>query len=122
MQEIKRRILSFAYAFRGMWWALCSQVNFRIHFLMALVVIIAAVAFKLGTAEWAALILCIGGVMSAELINTALEVFANKIHPGFDKEIGKAKDLAAAAVLVMALAAIIVGLIIFIPHVIKRFQ
>lgn len=65
--------------------------------------------------EWCLIILCIGGVISAEAINSSLETLADKVSDKPDPFIGKAKDLAAGAVLIMAIASVGVGLLIFLP-------
>ena len=117
MRSITHRLKSFVHAFRGLKWAWGSQVHIRIHILAAILVGVAGLTADVSKGEWIALLLCIGSVFSAELLNTAIEVLANKLHPQMDPEIGKVKDLAAAAVLICALISAIVGLIIFIPHI-----
>lgn len=117
MRFITKQLRSFAHAFRGLKWAWSSQIHIRIHAIAALLVCAAGLAAGVTPREWILLLLCIGCVFSAELFNTAIEVFANKLHPNMDPEIGKVKDLAAAAVLICALTSVLVGLIIFIPYV-----
>jgi diacylglycerol kinase (ATP) len=117
MRFITQRLKSFAHAFRGLKWAWSSQVHIRIHSIAALLVCAAGLAVGVSAGEWIMLLLCIGCVFSAELFNTAIEVFANKLHPNMDPEIGKVKDLAAAAVLICALTSALVGFIIFIPYI-----
>lgn len=126
----KKRGRSFGYAGKGTLTLVREEHNAWIHCAVAVCVIIAAAIFDCSAAEWCLIIICIGGVLSAEAVNSAVEALADKISPcddptlgkssaGFDPMIGKAKDLAAGAVLLAAIAAVAVGLIIFIPKVVN---
>lgn len=106
---------SFIDAGRGCATVFRTEWNFRIHIGLALLVIIAGFCFKISTAEWIAIILSAGLVFQAEVLNTALEYLADALHPKADRGIGMAKDAAAGAVLIAAVAAAIVGAIIFLP-------
>ena len=66
--------------------------------------------------EWVAIVICILLVTAAEAMNTALEYLTDLVSPGFHELAGKAKDAAAAAVLITAIGAVIVGLLIFVPR------
>jgi diacylglycerol kinase len=70
---------------------------------------------SLSMGEWIALVLCIALVLVAELLNTAIEYLCDALHPDLHPEIGRAKDVAAGAVLIAALAAMTVGAILFLP-------
>ena len=67
--------------------------------------------------EWVAVWLAIGGVLAAEALNSSIEALADVVSPGYNEAIKRVKDLAAGAVLLLALAAAIVGLIIFVPYI-----
>lgn len=114
-----KRILSFKYAFNGIWSALKEEPNLMIHFVVAVIVLFLGWFFQITTGEWVALILSIGLVISVELTNTALETvvdsFTSKSHPGAKM----AKDISAGAVLVIALTALSVGLFIFLPYILN---
>lgn len=71
--------------------------------------------------EWCVVALCIGGVLMAEGFNTAVETLADRVSADYDEMVGKCKDLAAGAVLLMVIAAVIVGLIIFLPKFYGKF-
>ena len=114
-------IKSFAYALRGMAQLFKSQPNARIELICAFMAIFCAIIFKIDFYEWLAILLCIALVLGLEGINTAVELLADKVHPGFDTEIGKAKDVAAAAVLIASVVAFIIGFIIFVPKFINLF-
>lgn len=92
-----------------------SEVNGRIHLVFAVVVLIAGIVFKLSSLEWLFILLCIAGVISTEMINASLEGLCDIIQPDTDSRIKAIKDMAAGAVLVVSIASLVIGLIIFIP-------
>lgn len=114
----KARARSFKFAFRGIAMLFSTEHNAWIHATVAILVIAAGFILKLSAVEWAVIALTIGAVISAEAVNSAIEALADKVCDTQDSLIGRAKDLAAAAVLVMAFAAVAVGLIIFLPKII----
>ena len=107
---------SFRCALNGIFYALSTQRNMRVHALMTLVVLGWGWYFSISRLEWVALILTIGMVLTAELINTALEKAVDLITLKRHPLAGLAKDLAAGAVLVTAIIAVIVGVLIFFPY------
>jgi diacylglycerol kinase (ATP) len=98
-----------------------TQLNARIELGITVVAVIAGIFFNISTSEWLAILLCIALVLGLEGINTTIEIIADKLHPGFDTEIGKAKDVAAGAVLIAAIVAAIIGFIIFAPRLLDLF-
>jgi diacylglycerol kinase len=108
-------IRSFGYAFKGLVYAFKTQLNFRIHCISALFVIILGLYVRLLITEWLWLFFAIGLVMILELVNSALEVLVDLISPQQQPKAGAIKDIAAAAVLISALVALIIGLFIFVP-------
>lgn len=116
--KIAKRLRSFGYAFKGIR-TLFSQPNACIHAAVMVIVLLCGWFFHIAVWEWCAVILCIGGVLMAEALNTALEALCDKVSPGFDPLIGRAKDVAAGAVLLFVFAAVAVGLIIFLPKFIS---
>jgi len=112
---IRQIIQSFGHAVRGICWVLQSEPNFRIHFAATVFVIGLGLFFPLSAGEWIALALVSAMVLMTEVMNTAIEYLADALHPGRHPEIGKAKDAAAGAVMIAALAAVVVGLVIFLP-------
>ena len=111
------RLKSFAYALRGVVHLVRTQPNARVHLLATLLVCAAGVYFGLGRMEWLWIIVAIVLVWSAEAFNTALEELADAVHPEQHPGIGRAKDAAAAAVLIAAMGAAIIGVLVFLPHV-----
>ena len=113
--SLRKRIKSFRYAFNGLSILFKNEHNSWIHLFATIVVIIAGILLKISTLEWIIVVACIGGVFALELINTAIEEIADFISPEKHDMIKKIKDLSAAAVLVAAIVAFIIGLIIFLP-------
>lgn len=116
-----KRILSFKYAFDGIWEAFKEEPNLRIHFIIAILVLLLGWFLHISTGEWIAVILSIGLVISVELTNTAIEAvvdsFTSDNHPGAKM----AKDISAGAVLIIALMALSVGVFIFLPYFLNLF-
>ena len=115
--DLRRTLYSFRHAGRGFAWALSSQANLRVHFVAAAVVLVAALLLRFSAIELVALVLCFTIVIAAELFNTTLEVLIDYAWPEHHPMIGRAKDVAAAAVLVAAVGALIVGILLFARHV-----
>lgn len=112
-----KTLKSFGYAWNGIIEGLKGN-NIRAHVLAGLIVIIAGLLFHLNHSEWIAIILSIAGVLTAELLNTAIEETCNVLrdHLGASYESTKVpRDIGAGAVLIMATATAIVGIIIFLP-------
>ena len=108
---------SFYYAFRGLLILFRSQKNARIHLFFFLLAICYGFLFKINAIEWSIILLCSGLVIAAEAVNTSIERLADSVHPEHHAGIGESKDIAASAVLITAIAALILGLIIFIPKI-----
>lgn len=115
--SIKKRIQSFKYAFCGIYFAIKTQQNLQIHIFAALVVILLGFVYKLDRIEWSLVTFSIGLVISAELINTAIENLTDLVSPDYNKKAGQIKDIAAGAVLVCAITAALIGLYIFLPRI-----
>lgn len=111
-----KRALSFKYAFEGIFTAFRDQPNLKLHLFAAAAVIFISYFLQISKAEWLIILLTIGFVVTAELTNTAIEEvvdsFTDQVHPAAKK----AKDVAAAAVLVASITAAIVGIVIFLPY------
>ncbi|KKU88467.1 MAG: Diacylglycerol kinase [Microgenomates group bacterium GW2011_GWF2_47_9] len=103
----------------GIWTALKTQINLRLHLFFALLASLAGLYFAISIIEWLFLILTITVVLIAELVNTSLEFTSDAISRKQNPLIKQAKDVAAGSVLVSAIFALVVGLIIFLPRVIN---
>jgi diacylglycerol kinase (ATP) len=110
-----KRLKSIGYASKGAWLLLKTEASIKIQFIIAVLITVAGFYFKISNTEWIIQILAIGLIMSVEGINTAIEHIADFIHPEHHNKIGFIKDIAAGAVFITALAAVIVGLLIYLP-------
>src|SRR6058998_527658 len=106
-------IESFNYAFEGIIHVLRTQRNMRIHFAVALIVLIAALAVDVSRLELIALLLAIAFVLIAEMINTAIEGAIDAATTSFDPMAKLAKDIAAGAVLIASVNAVAIGYLVF---------
>ena len=111
---------SLKFAGRGIKHAFLSQRNIRIHLAIGAIVVGFGVYYELDFYEALALIIVIGFVLISEMINTAIEEVVNLVAPGKSVPGMIAKDVAAGAVLFSSICAIIVGCLIFIPHLSRR--
>lgn len=117
--SIRKRLKSFTYAFNGLRILFKEEHNARIHLFATISVIALGFYFEIKNLEWLAILLSIGFVITMEIINTAFENLADFVSPEKHEQIKKVKDLAAAAVLVRAVVALIVGLMVFVPYINK---
>ncbi len=114
---LQRRAAAFGHAFRGVGMALRSELHLQFHAVATAVVLGAGFYFDLRPTEWALVALAVAGVWAAELFNTAIEALTNLASPGYHPLAGRAKDIAAAAVLLAALGALVVGGLVFGPKI-----
>jgi diacylglycerol kinase len=106
---------SFRFAIAGLWYALRTQRNTRVHLTIAAAAIAVGLWVRLSTAEWAILTLTIGFVLVSEMINTVAETLIDMISPGFHPLATVIKDVTAGAVLIGAVVSAIVGLLLLGP-------
>lgn len=116
--SIHERLRSFVFAGRGLR-LLLREHNTWIHLAATIAVVIAGIFFRLSLTEWAITVLAIGGVWITEALNTAIERLCDHVTPQQHPDIARIKDIAAGAVLLSAITAVIVGLCIFIPHIVS---
>lgn len=116
--SIRKRLRSFQYAFSGMATLLRDEHNSRIHVFAMVCAIAAGFLLRISPTEWCVVALCCGAVLTAEAMNSAVEAIADLVSPEFHPLVKKAKDVAAAGVLMTAIAAATAGLIIFLPKLI----
>ncbi len=118
---IKKFLNSFNYPIKGLRYAYKNEQNLAVDVGVALLVVIFGFLFRINKYEWAILVLTIGLVISCELINTAIEAVVDLVTEEYHPLAKVAKDTSAAAVLVFAMVAVVVGLIIFLPKIIGLF-
>ncbi len=115
---MRKFLKGFHYAFKGLGFALRTQVNFRFQIFVSLVVLISGAYAGLTATEWLWIVAAISAVLAAELGNTAIEELVNLVSPGHHPKAGIIKDLSAAVVLIAAAFSAATGLIIFLPKLI----
>ena len=119
---LSARLRSFGHAFRGLKVLLQTQSNARIHVAATVLVLVAGVLLQISPAEWALIALAVAGVWATEALNTSIEFLVDLASPDVHPLAAKAKDVAAGAVLVAAIGSLVVGVLVFGPHVLKLLQ
>ena len=114
---LKRKAESLGYALRGLRIGLTEEPNFQIQLVCAAIAVILGLYFDISIGEWLFIIVACGLVLTAELLNTALEELCDMLKSTHDPHVAKIKDLAAGAVLVASFIALLTGLIIFVPRI-----
>ena len=120
--SIRKRLKSFTYAYNGLKVLLREEHNSRIHLFATVCVVVAGVLLKISLLEWVAVAFAVGLVFSGEIFNSAVEDLSDVVCPERDERIKKVKDLAAAAVLVNAITAAVIGFLVFLPKIIQLFM
>ena len=120
--SLRARAQSFADAGRGIATLLASQANAWIHLAASVAAIALGAWLGLGAGEWCWIAVAIALVWVTEALNSALEALSDAVHPAQDPRIGRAKDLAAGAVLVAAIAAAVIGALLFGPRLLARLS
>lgn len=115
----KKIINSFKYAIQGFVASFKTERNMKIHIAIMILVIIAGILLKISSLEWIICTICFAIVIGGELFNTAIETVVDIVVPYKNEKAKLAKDVSAAAVLALAIGALIIGLIIFIPKILQ---
>ena len=122
MIRLKRLINSFKYAARGLHKVFREEQNFQVHIVFTVLVLILAIYFQIPLWQYIIIILLIAFVLILEIINSIIERLIDMLKPRIHQYVKDIKDMGAALVFVGALTAVIVGLLIFIPHLIDKFS
>lgn len=113
---------SFGYAWNGLKYAFTTQANFKIHLFITAMVILAGIGLPISATEWLIVLISFAMVLSAELMNTAIEKLSDVVHPDIHPGIKLVKDIAAGAVLVSAIISVVIACVIFLPKSIHFFK
>ncbi len=111
------RLKSVNFAVRGAWKLISTEHSVMTQAMIVVLMVIAGFYFEISRTEWMFQIAASGLVLSIEGLNTAIEKMSDFVHPGFHEKIGFIKDISAGAVLFAAMAAIAIGLIIYLPKI-----
>ena len=114
---LNSRIKSIGYAFKGAYLLITTEASVKVQFFIGIIMTVAGLYFKLSSTEWIIQIATIALIMALEGLNTAIEEIADFVHPEYHEKIGLIKDLAAGAVFIFAVAASIIGCIIYFPKI-----
>ena len=115
MMRNRNIIDSFRHAFAGLWYALRTQRNTRIHLIIAACVVALGLWLGLSYAQWAVLVLTIGFVLVSEMLNTVAEALVDLVSPDYHPQAKIVKDVTAGAVLLGAIIPVLVGLLVLGP-------
>lgn len=116
------RARSFRYAFAGWWFVIRTQRNAWIHAVISVLVVLAGIWLNLPTRDWAAIVIAIAMVWTAEFLNTALEAVVDLASPQQHELARVGKDVGAAAVLIAAGSSAVIGLLILGPPLLTRLR
>ena len=119
MQPKQTLLQAFKNAFHGLKFVFITQRNAQIHLVITIAVLASAIYINITPTEWIALVFAIGFVWATESLNTAIEKLTDLASPGYHTLAKYAKDSAAAAVLISAFTAVVIGAIIFIPYLVS---
>lgn len=114
---IKNRIKSVGFAFRGALLLIRTEASIKVQVFIAIVMTAAGFYFEISNTEWILQILTIAMIMGTEGLNTAVEKISDFVQPEFDEKIGFIKDVSAGAVMIVSIAATIIGGIIYLPKI-----
>jgi diacylglycerol kinase len=120
--RLKDRLKSFSYAFSGIGVLLKQEHNARIHLIILILVIIAGILLKISAVNWIAIIFASGLVFMSECFNTAIENLSDVVSAEKNEKIKIAKDVASAGVLISALTSVLIGIIVFLPAILKAVR
>lgn len=118
IRNINKHLKSQENAWNGLYELLTRHLNFDIEFGIAIIVLVAGAVLGLTAIEWIITLVSITAVLVAEAVNTAVEQLCDAITKDYNQNIKSAKDISAAAVLLIALTTMLVGIIIFVPKLI----
>ena len=113
---MKKLVQSFGFAVNGIVAVWREERNFRIETAVAVVVSAFGIYLEFSKLEWAFILVCMAAVLSAEILNTAVEELCNKIEPNTDPVVGKIKDMTAGLVLIVSLVSVVIGAMVFTNH------
>lgn len=121
MKTARERIKNFGHACAGLVFLVKSEPHARFHLLATILVLFGAWTMEVSRQDWLWLILAITLVWVSEAINTAFEFLCDVVSPDFSENVKRAKDIAAGAVLIAAIAAAVIGIFVFGPYILALF-
>ena len=116
-EALRKHHISFKNAFAGLFWAIRTQPNFRVHLFFSVCAIALGLALGISSVEMTIIIFTIVLGLTAEMVNTSIDSMTDLITKKWRQEAKIAKDVSAGMMLVAAIGAVIVGILIFFPHI-----
>lgn len=113
-----RLVKSFRNAINGIFQLLRTEKNFQIHILALAAVTVLGIHFGISSQEWVDILLISGAVLMAEALNSSIEKLSDHLHPERHEKVKLVKDIAAGAVLLLAITAVIIAMLIFTPYLV----
>jgi diacylglycerol kinase len=120
--DFGERVRSFRHAFRGIGTVIRTQHNAWIHLVATVGAVALGIFVHLDRLEWCVIVLAIALVWVTEAVNTAIELLANEVTRERREGIGRAKDVGAGAVLLAAMTSVVIGMLIFLPHILALVE
>ena len=114
---LRHQLVSFSYAIEGIVYSYKKGTHFKIHIIAAVIVVILGFVYSISSLEWLIVVLISSSVIAAEAINTAIEETCDVLHPEHHPGAKLAKHCAAGGVLILSIAALLIGIIIFTPKI-----
>ena len=121
-KALQRHTISFRNAFAGIFWAVKTQPNFRVHLFLSIAAILLGVYLRITSVEMMIIVFTIILGLTAEMINTSIEAMTDLITTEYREKAKIAKDVSAGMMLIAAVGAVIIAGIIFIPYLQTRFS
>ncbi len=116
---MKKRINSFEYAWNGIRTVFLSEINFKIHCISGVIVVLIGLILKISSIEWSLILFLIGTILSLEMVNTSIEILCDRVCSEYNPQVKKIKDIAGGAVLIMAIISMVIGCLIFVPKIME---
>jgi len=114
---LKKFILSFVYAFQGLFVLVKTERNFKFHLFAFICISLVGFYFQIDKSEWLAILIISAVILTAEALNSAIEKLCNHLHPEIHPSIKSVKDIAAGSVLISSMIAVVIAGIIFLPRI-----
>jgi diacylglycerol kinase (ATP) len=121
MSFFVKRLKSIKYAIKGINYLFKKEQNARVHFVVAIIVIIGGFFLEISIHDWVLVCIAISLVLTAEIFNTAIEKLVDLISPARNEKAAQIKDLAAGGVLICAIVSIVIGLYVFLPKLLSLY-
>jgi diacylglycerol kinase len=122
MIKFRRLLKSFTYSFKGLQKVVREEQNIKIQLIIGTIIVLLGIFLQISASEWIPLILSMAMVILAEVLNSAVERVADVLKPRINEYVREIKDIMAGAVMITAITSIIIGILVFLPHLLEFLQ